>query len=331
MKNDFYVYEWFNKDTDEVFYVGKGTGNRYKIKSNRNNYFKNYINKYKCDVRKIKDNITEKEAFALEIETIAKYKKINQCQCNLTIGGEGCTFEEGSWNQLYKSIQFTHNVKNRMRDFYNEEDFDSDNLKNKTIEELEQIYDEYQNYKESNNTCRELGIKIEEELNSYELAMKNSEIIELTKIICSNIAYENEKFKSYLNMKNEIDFLCSEFEWDDFIDCIYKGDNFDYFRELILTIRYNMRFIRMLGDRVELDNKLNGKLNSKLNLHYHLQSFNLKDDDYWHIKFNTYESKKMNRCKVYMRDLIMALIMMDDNGDFFNSINKEILVAPIYK
>src|SRR5690625_6332595 len=28
--SDFYVYEWFIKDTGEVFYVGKGRGNRYK-------------------------------------------------------------------------------------------------------------------------------------------------------------------------------------------------------------------------------------------------------------------------------------------------------------
>lgn len=27
---DYYVYEWFIKETGEVFYVGKGRGNRYK-------------------------------------------------------------------------------------------------------------------------------------------------------------------------------------------------------------------------------------------------------------------------------------------------------------
>ena len=29
----FYVYEWYNINTKEVFYVGKGSGKRYKIKS----------------------------------------------------------------------------------------------------------------------------------------------------------------------------------------------------------------------------------------------------------------------------------------------------------
>lgn len=29
--NQFYVYEWFIVETEEVFYIGKGKGKRYKI------------------------------------------------------------------------------------------------------------------------------------------------------------------------------------------------------------------------------------------------------------------------------------------------------------
>ena len=36
MNKKFYVYEWYNIDTNEVFYVGKGCGNRYKTTSRRN-------------------------------------------------------------------------------------------------------------------------------------------------------------------------------------------------------------------------------------------------------------------------------------------------------
>ena len=32
----YYVYEWYNVDTGEILYVGKGTGNRYKVKHGRN-------------------------------------------------------------------------------------------------------------------------------------------------------------------------------------------------------------------------------------------------------------------------------------------------------
>lgn len=31
----FYIYEWFNVDTNEVFYVGKGVYNRYKVKKKK--------------------------------------------------------------------------------------------------------------------------------------------------------------------------------------------------------------------------------------------------------------------------------------------------------
>ena len=35
----FYVYEWYVTDTDEVFYFGKGTGDRYKRLNGRNYFF----------------------------------------------------------------------------------------------------------------------------------------------------------------------------------------------------------------------------------------------------------------------------------------------------
>lgn len=46
----FYVYEWYVVDIDEVIYVGKGTGNRYK-QTNRNKYtimFKSYKIEERC-------------------------------------------------------------------------------------------------------------------------------------------------------------------------------------------------------------------------------------------------------------------------------------------
>lgn len=46
MENNFYVYIWFLKETNEVFYVGKGKNNRYKSLSSRNSYFLNIIHKY---------------------------------------------------------------------------------------------------------------------------------------------------------------------------------------------------------------------------------------------------------------------------------------------
>jgi hypothetical protein len=90
LDNIFYVYEWYNKDTGEVFYVGKGKKNRYKNTTQRNDYFKNYYNKHKksCRVRIIKNKMTEEQSLLYEKETIAKYREINQVKCNLTEGGD---------------------------------------------------------------------------------------------------------------------------------------------------------------------------------------------------------------------------------------------------
>lgn len=148
MKNDFYVYEWFNVDTDEVFYVGKGRNGRYKNTSQRNSYFKNYYNKHKCDVRKIKEHLEEKEAFELEIELIKKYRTLNQCQCNLTDGGEGSTFPEGSWNDIFRKLQYLYKW-GKFSIMENEEDYDPHNLKQKSLEELLSLYKDYYQEKES--------------------------------------------------------------------------------------------------------------------------------------------------------------------------------------
>lgn len=41
--NKAYVYEWYNVDTNEVFYVGKGINNRMHSMKNRNQYFLRYV------------------------------------------------------------------------------------------------------------------------------------------------------------------------------------------------------------------------------------------------------------------------------------------------
>lgn len=91
MKNErrFYVYEWYKIETDEVFYVGKGTGERYRNKSHRSEYFKRIVSKYDCSVRIIKDNLTEEEAFELEESTILEYKTLGLELANLSNGGKG--------------------------------------------------------------------------------------------------------------------------------------------------------------------------------------------------------------------------------------------------
>ena len=102
--NNFYCY--ILKYPDGIpFYVGKGRGYRYKrhltkwnIKNDTNGLKVNVINKIRNSGKEplaeiIKTNLTEDEAFTLEIEIIKKYGK--RCEggilTNMSDGGEGQT------------------------------------------------------------------------------------------------------------------------------------------------------------------------------------------------------------------------------------------------
>lgn len=85
----FYVYEWFNTNTNNVFYVGKGCNNRYKNITDRNNDFKAYIENNEVDVRIVKYFDNEQDSFDYEELLIRRYKDMGQCECNKNYGGNG--------------------------------------------------------------------------------------------------------------------------------------------------------------------------------------------------------------------------------------------------
>jgi len=97
----YYVYEWFNVDSGEVFYVGKGTRLRYRQLGNRNKFFLRYHNKYSCDVRIISNKMGNDEALILEHEVIMEYRKTGQCQTNITDGGENPPVMSGEKNGMF--------------------------------------------------------------------------------------------------------------------------------------------------------------------------------------------------------------------------------------
>jgi hypothetical protein len=87
---DYYVYIWYIKDTNEVFYVGKGKGKRYKQISQRNKFFTDMYNSHDCEVMKVYENLTEQEAFQKERETVKWYRENTEFRLtNQTDGGEG--------------------------------------------------------------------------------------------------------------------------------------------------------------------------------------------------------------------------------------------------
>jgi len=99
----FYVYEYYKKDNDEVFYVGKGTANRMYELHNRNKYFNAVYNKYDCDVRVVFEGLSNEEACEKEIKRIAELREIGQAYCNFTDGGTG--FSTGKLNPIHDRIK----------------------------------------------------------------------------------------------------------------------------------------------------------------------------------------------------------------------------------
>ena len=88
--NKYYVYEYYIKETGEVFYVGKGKGNRYQNIKNRNKFFIDMYNTHNCSTRKVCENLSEDEAFSKEEELIRYYREnTNFRLTNQTDGGEG--------------------------------------------------------------------------------------------------------------------------------------------------------------------------------------------------------------------------------------------------
>lgn len=86
---DFYIYLHKRKDTEEIFYVGKGKGRRAYLKQHRNKYWHHIVNKYGYTVEIIVTGLTEDQAYELEKFTIAECHKNEVDLANMTEGGIG--------------------------------------------------------------------------------------------------------------------------------------------------------------------------------------------------------------------------------------------------
>jgi hypothetical protein len=94
---DFYIYLHRKASDGEVFYVGKGCGDRKYDVMDRSHYWKRIVNKHGRTIEIVKDALTEDEAFKLEVELIAHYGRRDQGKgslCNMTDGGDG------AWGQV---------------------------------------------------------------------------------------------------------------------------------------------------------------------------------------------------------------------------------------
>lgn len=83
--SSFYVYLHKRLDTEEVFYVGKGSGRRAYVRSGRNALWSRIAAKHGFSVEIIHLGLTETQAFSAEESEIAQRSPI----CNFTFGGDG--------------------------------------------------------------------------------------------------------------------------------------------------------------------------------------------------------------------------------------------------
>lgn len=83
--NIYYVYFHKRRSNGEIFYIGKGKGNRCFIKNGRNLHWKNIVNSEGYIIEIYKSNLSEQESLDIEVNLISIYKPV----CNFTSGGDG--------------------------------------------------------------------------------------------------------------------------------------------------------------------------------------------------------------------------------------------------
>ena len=83
----FYIYFHINPIKNKVFYVGKGKGDRAYCTKDRNDYWRNTVNKYGYKTIIVRSNISERYAFELEKGYIKIFGLENLT--NITEGGTG--------------------------------------------------------------------------------------------------------------------------------------------------------------------------------------------------------------------------------------------------
>ena len=113
IRRGYYVYVHKDCSTGEVFYVGKGYGRRAWSTKSRNSRWESKVaslsNGWQAEI--VQDNLSEDEAFNLEVSLIDKYggpEAIGGKLTNESLGGEssleisvGFEFDDGGWSQAY--------------------------------------------------------------------------------------------------------------------------------------------------------------------------------------------------------------------------------------
>lgn len=121
MENKYYIYLHIRKNDCLPFYIGKGCGKRAYNIHGRSNLWKKFTKKYEYIVTFLKTNLSNEDAFKLEIEYIKLYgrrNKGNGSLLNLTDGGDGALFisdlVKNKISQSKKGIKLSEETKKKM-------------------------------------------------------------------------------------------------------------------------------------------------------------------------------------------------------------------------
>lgn len=105
----FYVYGHYTADTDELFYIGKGTGKRAWATSTRNRQWYQTVKDHGLVVKILVDGLTTEESYIKErelIEQIGQHKLTN-----MTAGGEGLLTEHNKKNHIPRIQRTPHPLR----------------------------------------------------------------------------------------------------------------------------------------------------------------------------------------------------------------------------
>lgn len=84
-----YTYAHITSDTNKIFYIGKGSGNRLHKKDARNQHWHNTVKKHGYYAIKLANWKTSEEAFSHEKLLISSFKNMGYKLVNQSEGGEG--------------------------------------------------------------------------------------------------------------------------------------------------------------------------------------------------------------------------------------------------
>jgi len=121
VKRGYYVYLHKDRATGEIFYVGKGSGNRAYDTSSRSSRWRERVRSLPggWDVEIVSQDMSELEAFELEAELVDRYREAEADGkeiANVGSGGEStlsswlsCSFDDRGWSAAYSNARVFKN------------------------------------------------------------------------------------------------------------------------------------------------------------------------------------------------------------------------------